>query len=108
MLSWVNPDFAAAHGDAEYDVPLMNGVDASAFDLRTCEKLVRNFTQTFLQFEIHNAAACGIEHRFPFLDPRIVQYSLQLPWHERICGGIYKIHHRKALAGILPERVRAR
>lgn len=77
----------------------------SIFDARTYDVLARSFTPAFLQYEIHNAAACGLENRFPFLDHRLVEYALRLPWEERMSGGIYKVHHRKAFEGLLPDQV---
>ncbi|MDO8704100.1 MAG: asparagine synthase-related protein [Sulfuricaulis sp.] len=102
--AWINRDFAVAQaGGRREAAEVLPGT--SVFDQRTYEKLTRNFTQTFLHYEIHNAAACGIEHRFPYLDHRIMEYALRLPWQERMSGGIYKIHHRKAMARLLPPEI---
>jgi asparagine synthase (glutamine-hydrolysing) len=102
---WINRDFAAIHDQDKPYAPMAGRSGQSAFDLRTRDKLMQSFTQFFLHCEIHNGAACALEHRFPYLDPRLVEYCLRLPWHERMAGGVYKIHHRKALASLLPPAV---
>jgi asparagine synthase (glutamine-hydrolysing) len=58
-------------------------------------------------FEQENAGATGypVEIRYPFLDLRIVNYLLALPPFPWFLG---KMLLREAMAGRLPERVRAR
>lgn len=50
----------------------------------------------------------GIEMRYPFLDRRLVEFSLRLPPAMRIRPGGGKYVLREAMRGILPEEVRTR
>lgn len=54
------------------------------------------------------AAAYSIEPRHPFLDKRLVEFSLALPWKQKICNGWSKLILRQAMTGILPDQVRWR
>ncbi len=50
----------------------------------------------------------GIEWRFPFLDRRLIDFTLQLPARLRFRNGMIKLVLRQAMEGILPEKVRQR
>ena len=52
--------------------------------------------------------ASGVEARVPFLDYRLVEYTMRIPTDRKIRGGVPKYLLKKALAGILPEQVLAR
>lgn len=54
------------------------------------------------------AAAAGLEARHPFLDRRLVELVLALPPEELFRAEVGKPLLRKAMAGILPEKVRCR
>ena len=47
----------------------------------------------------------GVEWRFPFLDRRLIDYTLGLPARLRFRGGMIKLILRQAMAGILAEPV---
>jgi asparagine synthase (glutamine-hydrolysing) len=51
------------------------------------------------------AAAYSIESRHPFLDPRLAEFCLALPWQFRTHRGWTKILLRKAMESCLPEQV---
>ena len=53
-------------------------------------------------------ARCGAEARHPFLDLRVVETSLALPHRLRSPEGDAKAALRRALEGLLPDRVRLR
>jgi asparagine synthase (glutamine-hydrolysing) len=61
-----------------------------------------------LRFEDRNSMAHSIEARVPFLDHRLVEYALRLPSASKLRGAETKSVLRRALAGTLPEEVRAR
>lgn len=61
-----------------------------------------------LHWEDRNSMAHSIEARVPFLDHRLVELSIGLGRHHKIVGGDTKRVLRRAMAGILPERVRKR
>jgi asparagine synthase (glutamine-hydrolysing) len=54
------------------------------------------------------AAAFSIEPRYPFLDRRLVEFCLALPAEQKLCDGLTRMILRRALANILPEKVRWR
>lgn len=47
----------------------------------------------------------GLQHRFPFLDRRLADFVLGLPYHERLPGGRMKAFLREAMANLLPPEV---
>ena len=52
--------------------------------------------------------AAGVEARVPFLDYRLVEYTMRIPTARKIRGGVPKYLLKKALAGVLPEEVLTR
>ena len=61
-----------------------------------------------LHWEDRNSMAHGIEARVPFLDHRLVEFSIALGDQHKIVGGDTKRVLRRAMQGILPELVRNR
>jgi asparagine synthase (glutamine-hydrolysing) len=52
------------------------------------------------------AAAFGVEYRWPLLDARLVQQYLSTPGIEKVGpGGIGRYLHRRAIKGVVPQRV---
>lgn len=51
------------------------------------------------------ASSLAIEPRDPFLDRRLVQFSLSLPGRQLMSGGWPKLILRQAMAGLVPEDV---
>jgi asparagine synthase (glutamine-hydrolysing) len=64
--------------------------------------------QMLLHWEDRNSMAHSIEARVPFLDHPVVEFSLALGGDHKIVGGDTKRVLRRAMAGVLPERVRLR
>jgi asparagine synthase (glutamine-hydrolysing) len=50
--------------------------------------------------------AHGIEVRMPFLDWRLVTYTVALPEEAKYAGGISKLVARRAMTGRMPESIR--
>lgn len=48
------------------------------------------------------------EHRYPYLDRHLVEFCLAVPWTELFRPGEPKSLVRRALAGVLPEKIRTR
>ncbi|HEY6184739.1 MAG TPA: asparagine synthase-related protein [Terriglobales bacterium] len=48
------------------------------------------------------------EHRYPYLDRQLVEFCLAVPWTELFRPGEPKSLVRRALVGVLPEKVRTR
>ena len=57
------------------------------------------------EMEERFSANLGLELRRPFWDTRVVQFSLNTPEQCRFLGGVNKLMHRKAMAGLLPDLV---
>jgi len=49
--------------------------------------------------------AHAVEARVPFLDYRLVEYTMRIPTDRKIRGGVSKYILKKALSGILPEEI---
>lgn len=64
--------------------------------------------QLLLHWEDRNSMAHSIEARVPFLDHRLVEFSLALGNDHKIVGGDTKRVLRRAMRGILPDSVRQR
>ncbi|MDS0300233.1 asparagine synthase (glutamine-hydrolyzing) [Halogeometricum sp. S1BR25-6] len=54
------------------------------------------------------AAQFGIEPRYPFTDVRLVEFSLAIPATQQLSDGWTRSILRRALADLLPEKIRAR
>jgi len=61
-----------------------------------------------LHYEDRNSMAHSIESRVPFLDYRLVEFLLSIPPGYKIKNGWTKCILRKAMKGILPEKIRLR
>ncbi len=48
------------------------------------------------------AAMGGCELRHPFLDPRLIEFSLKLPLHFKVAGGMTKVILRESFRDLLP------
>lgn len=60
-----------------------------------------------MAFEIEERLTCslGLELRYPFCNHRIIQLAFSTPERLRSRGRMQKRIHRRALSGVLPERV---
>src|SRR5207253_9290549 len=54
------------------------------------------------------AMAHGVEGRFPFLDPGVVEFAARLPPRWKMCGLNEKFLLKRVAAGLIPESVRRR
>jgi asparagine synthase (glutamine-hydrolysing) len=61
-----------------------------------------------LRYEDRNSMAHSVEARLPFLDHRVVEFTLGLRDQHKIIGGDTKRVLRRAMSGYLPEAVRRR
>ncbi|NOT10822.1 MAG: asparagine synthase (glutamine-hydrolyzing) [Methylococcaceae bacterium] len=55
-----------------------------------------------------NSMAFSIESRLPFLDYRLVEYTFSLPNEQKLLGATAKQVYRRALSGIMPDKIRDR
>jgi asparagine synthase (glutamine-hydrolysing) len=109
---WLNSEALAGFDwcqDGISIASLSNGLP-QATDISTlC--LVQTFAsnlQMLLHWEDRNSMAHSIEARVPFLDHRLVEFSLALGNHHKIVGADTKRVLRQAMAGVLPGIVRER
>lgn len=72
------------------------------------ETLSRPIYQLALEMMDKCASAFGVEPRYPFLDRRLMEFCVALPEEQKFADGWPRILLRRAMAGILPERVRWR
>lgn len=49
-----------------------------------------------------------IDPSYPYLDRRLIQFMLAVPFHQKLRPGVSRSLQRRGLAGVLPERVRTR
>jgi asparagine synthase (glutamine-hydrolysing) len=54
------------------------------------------------------AAACSVEFRYPFFDRRLMEFCLSLPSAQKLSRGWTRVVLRRAMQGILPEKVQWR
>jgi asparagine synthase (glutamine-hydrolysing) len=72
------------------------------------KEITNSNLQALLHYEDRNSMAFSIESRVPFLDYRLVEYIASLPVDQKICHGVTKYILRKAVAGLVPEKIRCR
>lgn len=72
---------------------------------RLYDATLRQGLPALLRYEDRNSMAFSLEARTPFLDYRLVEYALTLPFGERIDGTWTKAVLRRALVGILPDEI---
>jgi asparagine synthase (glutamine-hydrolysing) len=74
------------------------------------KRLYRMFHSTVLPTILRNfdrlSMAHGIEVRMPFMDWRLVTYTMALPETSKSAGGYTKVVARRAMAGAMPEAIR--
>ena len=69
-------------------------------DVTTCS------LPTLLRYEDRNSMGNSVESRLPFLDYRLVEFSLALPEPLKVRDGYGKWILRQAARGLIPERIR--
>ncbi|UFX47744.1 asparagine synthase (glutamine-hydrolyzing) [Bradyrhizobium sp. 41S5] len=73
-------------------------------------RLYRMFHSTTLPTILRNfdrlSMAHGIEVRMPFMDWRLVTYTMALPETSKSAGGMTKVVARQAMANLMPESIR--
>lgn len=103
---WVSPSFAKAHALWRKGLDTARQISrypaAQSFDrfaLQTCSGYWASW---------HLAAPLGIRISRPFLDPRLIAYSLSLPREIKEIPGMPKPLLQAAMRGVLPEPIRTR
>lgn len=80
---------------------------SSARNLRTfqCHEIAKFTLPALLRYEDRNSMAFGIETRLPFLDYRMVELCLSLPFQLKVHAGWTKWILRRAMVGIVPGSI---
>lgn len=100
----------------------VNGENSYAFAQRRFDKLQTakdaGFIEQMIYWELRNrlaelllmrvdkmTMAASIEARVPFLDHKMVEYTMNIPGNLKTKGGVTKYILKKALRGILPDEI---
>lgn len=105
-MSCLHPEFEKKNASAESKI--VNDLYASK---SLHEALLNHFEfklEHLLKWNDRNSMAFSIESRTPFLDYRLVEYSLSVEPEQIIRNGVTKHILRAAMKGILPEEIRMR
>jgi asparagine synthase (glutamine-hydrolysing) len=81
---------------------------SNVFDAYLYQVFARACLPSLLRHEDRSSMAHSLEYRAPFLDHRLVEYALALPWDQKIRHGTRKLVLRNAMKGILPDAVAER
>ncbi len=106
----VKQEFARRIGWEERFPVLMKGRSGPVRSFR--EEHWRTLTSGLIPFylEVNDKAAAfhGIDHRHPFYDRRLVEYCFAIPPDQKLSRGWDRFVQRRAMKGIVPERIRWR
>ncbi|MFC1889579.1 lasso peptide isopeptide bond-forming cyclase [Thermodesulfobacteriota bacterium] len=106
----VNPEFAhRIRWDDRYRSLLSDRVGP----IRTLKEghwrqLTSGIVPYYLEVNDKAAAAFGLDHRHPFYDRRLVEFCYALPPEQKLSKGWDRVVQRRAMEGILPEKIRWR
>jgi asparagine synthase (glutamine-hydrolysing) len=94
LLSWAVPD-ANLWGDSKSDLVS-----------RQVEDILRWSIPSLLRYEDRNSMGYGVESRLPFMDYRLVEFAIALPWRLKINNGYGKWALRQIGEGLVPDFIR--
>jgi asparagine synthase (glutamine-hydrolysing) len=99
------------HFNVPPPIPLVGEDDVLPRDWRSLNRrLYRMFHSTVLPTILRNfdrlSMAHGIEVRMPFMDWRLVTYTMALPEASKCSEGYTKVIARQAMANLMPESIR--
>lgn len=88
------------------EVPTISGEDKLNHRMRemTYMQLTR-YPETLIKNDERLSGQVGLEARFPYCDPRLLQYAFNIPWDMQIFDGREKSVLRAAVADLLPKSV---
>lgn len=85
--------------------PVVARALADRFNSSLYEALARTTLPALLHYEDRNSMAFSIEARTPFLDYRLVEYAMALPYAQKITGWRTKAPLRDAMVDVLPSEI---
>lgn len=100
---WLKPHLREALDQAERDY--FDRLPGAAIDSVKVNLVRTPFGQISKSVMRRQRAAIGLESRDPMLSRAFIEFSSQTPLHIKRRGDVTKLVHRKALAGMLPEKV---
>lgn len=100
---WINHDRFERHSTFAQERNLAKGMEEQSLLM-----LMKTSLPMLLRYEDRNSMAHSIESRTPFLDYRLVEYTLGLPSEFKVSKGMTKRVLRKGLEGVLPEGITKR
>lgn len=107
--AWINPDLARRIGLADrLRAPRQGAPFRSLAQAGSHLAVAGPWYVVKLEVDERCAAARRLDVRYPFLDSRLVEFVLAVPWHRRTREGERKRLLRSAMAGIVPDLVRER
>ena len=107
--AWINADLARrVDWMARVRQPRGAYHASSASQDCTANGVIEPYYHFELEVGEREAAAAGREAWHPFLDSRLAEFVVSIPWQARCRGGVHKWLLREAMRGVLPEPVRAR
>ncbi len=89
-------------------VLLSNDRELASVSALSYAQLTHSNLQMMLRSADRSSMAHSVESRVPFIDHRVVEFSLGLPDAFKIGGGVTKRVLRDAMSGVLPDRIRDR
>lgn len=96
----------AAYEQALADCPTLEGESAEDRQARLATWLsTRYFMANLLERKDRMSMHAAVEVRVPFADHRILEYVFNVPWAIKFENGVEKALLRRAMEGLLPERV---
>ena len=99
---WIHPRARAAFDD---DAIRRAGGRPSSVRAMSVAQITATHLPMLLHWEDRNSMAFSVEARVPFLDYRLVEMSLALDDAEKLGGGVSKGVLRRAMRGVVPDRV---
>jgi asparagine synthase (glutamine-hydrolysing) len=103
---WVRPRFAADYGLWRKGLDAFASFHKAPYEESACRSVIDCLIGDWSGW--HLAAPLGLSISRPFLDPRLIAFSLSLPHRLRLKPGVTKPLLRTSMNGILPEPIRTR
>lgn len=102
---WLNMEKLGA---VKQDPFVQIGAKATTIRQLSSAQLTHSNLPMLLHWEDRDSMAHSVESRLPFLDYRLVEFTLGLPDEYKLSKGITKKVLREGMKGILPEEIRMR
>lgn len=108
LPDWIGDRFASQAALADRLRPSAPSAAASHCRRSVCEVFESGWTTWFLEQSARTASEHFVEERHPFLDRRLVEFTIAMPEDQRWRGETTKFVLRRAVRHLLPDSVYAR